>query len=960
MKFSVVTLFLCCLFAATSAATDHDGLRLYPTAVPNGSSFPAVSVVRGTEQVDLHDLVADKPTILIRFLGYSCQHCVEQLTYLNRHADRLRELGVRVIAFSSDDPATCERLMQRMKYDRHVFTILSDVDDAAARSLKLIQDERDLHGVFVIKNGVIALSIYSEQPYMDIERLVAEAAPMVVASTPHAVDRYLTQPFTIETIAGPSDGINAPIDLDFNKSPLHPNDLWVVTTDRPGHAMAIIHNATDASQRAIRLKKDSRASHFMWRTLGIAMGSNGAFATAQNGENGGGDPFYQFMGPTLWSSDTAVFASRYQDDRRILASHLDMLHQSPMGLGIAHDHDNVYWVSCGYYGDITRYDFQDPHEVGGTDHRDGIIRRYPQATLSRGERGRPAHMALDHSTGWLYYVDPGTNTVSRLQTRTGVSDTMLTPPEESAEYLLEYTGWEGASVEAYLGEPLGEPVGIEIVDDRLLVGDRTSGKIFVYAITPTGPERLGAIDTKATELLGICVGPDGAIWFVDRGAATVQRLAFDVEPRLVPHHDVMVVDRHDTLRMTYHNATGTDRTATFTSFTRSLDERGEGEWIEAGGRFEFNVSASGGTEITFDIAVFDTLAASEFMIQEVNTDGTYGVRANTIVVPRAIKRVLVEDATSETFRISDALDQTERLDYARLRSDLFVRVADSLPKLQTVLWNGGSFGEISITDDAILMSLLTRKIEIFLIADDPLLLRTDLPNSLNFFNAFGASIRGADTDPATSSANGQRLFAGIPGDSVSGGLALIDCQLPRLNHHRGGDFVPNVYFTERDGQGAATGILTRTVDGDTRIGAIRFEHPNYRSIVLGINASRFLGGEQRTTLLRQGLIWLEAASEPEIVDTVTSVEETSDVQPISLIARANPIMDVLAFDVIGTAASADVGLYSVAGQRLASLYEGELNGTLDISHSVSTLAAGTYFVIVRTPTDVTHLTIVKR
>lgn len=503
-------------------------------------------------------------------------------------------------------------------------------------------------------------------------------------------------------------------------------------------------------------------------------------------------------------------------------------------------------------------------------------------------------------------------------------------------------------------------MGIEVVDNRLLVGDRKSGSIIVFAITPTGPERLGTIDTKAKELLGLCVGPDGMIWFVDRASATVQRLAFNAEPKLTPHYDVMVADRFDTLRFTYRNASGSDRTATFTVYTRPLNERGEGDWSEAGGRHEFNVTTTGTTELTFDLTLIDTLNAGEVMIQEVFEDGTLGVRASTIVIPRMIKRVLVDDAQSETFRISEALDQTERPDYARLRSDLFVRVADSLSKLQTVLWNGGSFGEISLTDDAILMSLLKRKIEVFLVADDPLLLRTDLPNSLNFFNAFGASIKGADTDPTGTSTNGQRIFNGIPGDSVSGGMSLIDCQLPRLNHHRGGEFVPNVYFTERNGQGVAVGVLKRTADSEQRIGAIRFEHPNYRTIVLGINASRFLGGEQRTTLLRQGLIWLEAAAEPEIVDTVTSVNEELPDHDIALSARTNPVQDDLQLDVRGTASSADIGLFSLAGQRLATLHSGELTNEMHISHSVSTLASGTYFVIVRTPTSVGHLTIVKR
>ncbi|RPI67491.1 MAG: hypothetical protein EHM43_07895 [Ignavibacteriae bacterium] len=966
------TVFLCLLLCiSTAVAIDHDDNTLKTSPFQRGSTLPDLTLVSNSGSVNLASEIGSTPTIVIRFLGYSCTHCVEQLTYLNRHAGQLRTLGIRVIAFSSDDVATCDRLMRRMKYDPSVISVVSDPDNAAARTLDLVgteqNDQLDLHGAFVIRKNTVELSIYSTQPYMDIERLVSVASanddgsPVVASTTPHAIDRYLSESFAIATIAGPTDGIVAPIDLDFNKSPLHPNDLWVVTTDSRGHGIAIIHDAPDAAKRTIRLKKDSRASHCMWRTLGIAMGSNGAFGTAQNGENGDMDPFYQFMGPTLWSSDTAVFASRYQDDRRILASHLDMLHQSPMGLGIAHDHDNVFWVSCGYYGDITRYDFQDPHEVGGTDHRDGIIRRYPEATLTRGDRGRPAHMALDHTTGWLYYIDPGTNTVSRLNTRTGTSDTTLIPPPESGEYLQEYTAWKGASVAPYITTGLGEPVGIDVVDDRLLIGDRLSGTIHVYAITPTGPERLGSIATKAQELLGLCVGPDGRIWCVDRTAGSVLRLELEAEHHLAATRDVALADRIDTVRFNYTNASASARDVTFTTFFRTINERGEGEWVEAGGQTTYPVAASGTTEIAFEISVLDTLSAAEIMLQEVNADGSSGVKASTFVIPRMIRRALVDDAQTETYRIGEALDQTERPGYARLRSDLFLRVADSLLDLQTVLWNGGSFGEISSADDAILLSLLKRKIEVFLVADDPLILRTDMTNSLGFFSAFGTSFRGADLNGSTPE-TGQRVFTGVPGDSVSGGLALIDCQLPRLNHHRGGEFVPNVYFTPSTGSAATTiGILNRTIDADTRTVSVRHDHPDYRTIVLGINAARFLDGVQRTTILRQGLIWLEAAEEVDVIDTVTSVEDRPlAADELMLIAHANPIVDQLVMTVRGTVDHADIGVFSVTGQRLATLHQGAVNGEMILDHAAGTMGTGTYFVVARTATSVQHLTIIKR
>ena len=48
-------------------------------------------------------------------------------------------------------------------------------------------------------------------------------------------------------------------------------------------------------------------------------------------------------------------------------THYDMLHESPLCMGIAHDPEvatpfgNVYWAFDGLNGTLMRYDFQEPH-----------------------------------------------------------------------------------------------------------------------------------------------------------------------------------------------------------------------------------------------------------------------------------------------------------------------------------------------------------------------------------------------------------------------------------------------------------------------------------------------------------------------------------------------------------------------------------------------------------------------
>lgn len=961
---------LCAILAiavATVRADDAHGIRAWPSPFTNLSPLPATALHDGAAVMDISELGHGAPVILVRYLGFGCTHCVEQLTYLNDHADDLKRLGIDVVAFSEDDAWTNSRLLQRMGYDATVLRIVSDPDNVVARelqALRMVNDTlRDLHLSMVIRNGRVVFSAYTEQPYMDVERLVAiaveeaDAAPSTLvldADAPHVLDKYLNGTVTVTTLAGPADGINAPVDLDFNQSPLHPTDLWVVTTDDRGYGIAILHEATDPARRILRLKKDSRSSHFMWRTQAIAMGSNGTFATMQNGQNGDMDPFYQFMGPTLWSADTAVFASRYQDDRKVLASHLDMLHQSPMGLGIAHDRNNVYWVTDGYYESVHRYDFSDPHEVGGTDHRDGRIRRYTDATITLGERGRPGHIAFDDDHRWLYIVDPGSNRILRFDTRTGAEQRNLVPPAESYEYLASFTEWSGAAVEELITDGLGEPVGIAVDANRLLIGDRLSGTIHVYGIGEDGIVPKGTIATDAQELLGICVGPDQRIWFVDRQAGTINLLDTEIEPSMQALNDVVAVSATDTVQFRYivPGGDGGVVEAIVAITPTTADGDGTTDTLEV--PVSFTVIPNTPVIIDVPVTLPDTLSAWRIELIENNGTATGGVRAHTIAVPRNINKVIADDALMEGFRITEAVGMTDRENYVSLRSDVFVRVADQLERLQIVLWNGGTNGEISVTDDAVLQSLIEREIEVFLIADDPLLLRADLPGSIPFFAAFGTSLKGAEE---VNGDTGQRLFNGVPGDSVSGGLSMIDCQLPRLDHFRGGNFVPNVLFRDN---GIGIPVLLR--DWTEEVGAVRHETEYRRSIILGINAARFLDGFQRTQLLDQGLAWLEAAPvKDDPVDTTVSVaEERISRTALALEIMGNPATTSTTITLHGTTAHTDLEIYSVTGQRLLDVYHGPVNGHLTIPVDVSTLASGTLFVIARDERGVTHRTFVKR
>ena len=125
------------------------------------------------------------------------------------------------------------------------------------------------------------------------------------------------------------------------------------------------------------------------------------------------------MGPTLWSSDPAIFGVKPLPSQN--GTHLDMLHDSPFCVGIAHERDNVYWLFNGLLGALDRYDFREPHEIGGEDHADGELRRFVEGQLLRAPE-TPSHLVIDKSSGLLYAVDGGHARILRLDTTSGIEN----------------------------------------------------------------------------------------------------------------------------------------------------------------------------------------------------------------------------------------------------------------------------------------------------------------------------------------------------------------------------------------------------------------------------------------------------------------------------------------------------------------------------------------------------------
>lgn len=351
---------------------------------------------------------------------------------------------------------------------------------------------------------------------------------MQAMTAQNAIDSYLTGNPKYVTIATATNKLASPRDLDFkpDASGALTYEMWVVnngTASVPGSGMVMIFNVGRSNQLS-RYRRDSNANHFLRNGPAIAFGltdfngkpgGNVLWANAIEGNNGGDN----FTGASLWPSDTNIYAKIHQNDN-YLGSHCDMLHQSPYSMGIAHEKGNAFWLFDGYAGNICRYDFAVPHGYGEDDHSDGMIRRYSDVKVVR-KPNVPSHLILDKATGWLYIADTGNKRVIRMDINTGAMVAKLTPKNEP---LASFQQWGNATQEVVASTGLTDPCGIEFYQGRLMVSDNATGDIVVYDVTVKPAVEKGRIKTGVVGIMGLKVGPDDRIYFVDNKGNKIVRI----------------------------------------------------------------------------------------------------------------------------------------------------------------------------------------------------------------------------------------------------------------------------------------------------------------------------------------------------------------------------------------------------------------------------------------------------
>ena len=334
-------------------------------------------------------------------------------------------------------------------------------------------------------------------------------------------------------IADSSDDLDDPRDLEFH--PGNNDQLWIA--NRGTDSISIIHN-TGLTNQYSENRQDSHRNHFLEEVSAIAFGDyhpefDYTWGSAQETRNtycGQGSP-NNFMGPTLWPSSLSHFAREHQNDN-LLGSHIDMNHESPNGMGIAHDSGNAYWYNDGYYGELVYYDFVEDHDTGEDDHSDAIVRRYSDISLTR-YAGVPGHMILDDDSGILYIADTGANRIIWVNTHDtsyNVQNILdpnwsTNPSSTQMEDLAEYSRITGVEW-GVLASGLSAPSGIALEEGRLFVSLNANGKIIAYDLDSDGKSatETASIQTSASSIMGIEIGPQGRLYFVDNGRDQVLRI----------------------------------------------------------------------------------------------------------------------------------------------------------------------------------------------------------------------------------------------------------------------------------------------------------------------------------------------------------------------------------------------------------------------------------------------------
>ncbi len=154
-----------------------------------------------------------RPVLLIFYLGFGCLHCVEQLHLFAEEVAEFEELGVSLVAISTDSQDDLLRTVENYSSDKE-FTIplLSNASLDAFRAYRAYDDfeQVPLHGTFLIDaHGDVRWQDISYDPFTDVKFLLEETRRVLAqGSVAQQPEEIAKSPRVAGAASVPSSNVN--------------------------------------------------------------------------------------------------------------------------------------------------------------------------------------------------------------------------------------------------------------------------------------------------------------------------------------------------------------------------------------------------------------------------------------------------------------------------------------------------------------------------------------------------------------------------------------------------------------------------------------------------------------------------------------------------------------------------------------------------------------------------------
>ncbi len=121
--------------------------------------------------------IANKPTLVIFYLGFGCLHCVEQLHAFSPRAAEIRAAGIELLAISTEDVDSLNTGLASYSNPLEI-PLHADPKLSAFKAYRCYDDfeQQPLHGTFLIDGqGRVLWQDISYEPFMDVDFILLES-----------------------------------------------------------------------------------------------------------------------------------------------------------------------------------------------------------------------------------------------------------------------------------------------------------------------------------------------------------------------------------------------------------------------------------------------------------------------------------------------------------------------------------------------------------------------------------------------------------------------------------------------------------------------------------------------------------------------------------------------------------------------------------------------------------------